>query len=109
VPSISTVYQQMVLCAVAYRSPGCFPVKFCLSDGKHPALLMCHTINYPENFMNKQQVQGLAEETQGKIKEAAGVLLDDDEMTLKGNIEKNVGKVRAGFGDLKQEIKDNQK
>ncbi len=59
--------------------------------------------------MNKQQVQGLAEETQGKIKEAAGVLLDDDEMTLKGNIEKNVGKVRAGFGDLKQEIKDNQK
>ncbi|NOT10394.1 MAG: CsbD family protein [Methylococcaceae bacterium] len=56
--------------------------------------------------MNKDQVTGHIEETKGKIKEAAGVILDDKELELEGNIEKNVGKFKAGFGDLKEDIKD---
>jgi uncharacterized protein YjbJ (UPF0337 family) len=55
--------------------------------------------------MNKDQVKGRAEEAKGKVKEVAGNILGDDEMELEGNLEKNVGKVKAGFGDLKDDIK----
>jgi uncharacterized protein YjbJ (UPF0337 family) len=55
--------------------------------------------------MNKDQVKGRAEEAKGKAKEVAGNILGDDEMELEGNLEKNVGKVKAGFGDLKEDIK----
>jgi uncharacterized protein YjbJ (UPF0337 family) len=58
--------------------------------------------------MNKDQVKGRAEEAKGKVKEVAGNIVRDDEMELEGNIEKNVGKVKAGFGDLKDDIKKNK-
>jgi uncharacterized protein YjbJ (UPF0337 family) len=56
--------------------------------------------------MNKDQIKGRAEETKGKVKEVAGNIVGDDEMELEGNLEKNVGKVQAEFGDLKKNIKD---
>ena len=40
------------------------------------------------------------------IKEVAGVVLDDSDMEAEGNVQKNTGKVQAGFGDLKKKIKD---
>jgi uncharacterized protein YjbJ (UPF0337 family) len=55
--------------------------------------------------MNKDQIKGRIEETTGKVKEVAGILLDDKALEVEGNIRKNVGKVQAGFGDLQQEIK----
>ncbi|WP_333875344.1 CsbD family protein [Methylobacter sp.] len=57
--------------------------------------------------MNKDQIKGRAEEATGKIKEITGKILDDDELEQKGNVQKNVGKVRAGMGDLKEDIKKN--
>ncbi|EGW21739.1 CsbD family protein [Methylobacter tundripaludum] len=54
--------------------------------------------------MNKDQVKGRAEEAKGKVKEVTGKILNDDEMELKGNVEKKVAKVKAGFGDLKDDI-----
>jgi uncharacterized protein YjbJ (UPF0337 family) len=56
--------------------------------------------------MNKDQVKGLVDEVNGKIKEAAGVLLDDKELEIKGNVEKNLGKVQGSIGDFKEDIKD---
>jgi len=56
--------------------------------------------------MNKDQVKGRVEESKGKAKEVVGKLLDDEDMEASGNIQKNVGKVQAGFGDLKKDIKD---
>jgi uncharacterized protein YjbJ (UPF0337 family) len=56
-------------------------------------------INYQERVMNKDQVKGRVEEAKGKVKEAAGVLLDDKDLEIEGNVQKNVGKVQAGFGD----------
>ena len=53
--------------------------------------------------MNKDQIKGRVEE--GKVKEVTGKILDDDDMELEGNVQKNVGKVQAGFGDLKEDIK----
>ena len=55
--------------------------------------------------MNKDQVKGRVEEAKGKGKEVTGKILNDDEMELEGNVEKKIGKVKAGFGDLKDDIK----
>ncbi|PZN78717.1 MAG: CsbD family protein [Candidatus Methylumidiphilus alinenensis] len=56
--------------------------------------------------MNKEQVKGRIEEVKGKAKEVAGEILDDDELEAEGNVQKHVGKVQAGLGDLKEDIKD---
>ena len=50
--------------------------------------------------MNKDQIKGRVEEAKGNVKEVTGKLLDNDDMELEGNLQKNVGKVKAGFGDL---------
>lgn len=55
--------------------------------------------------MNKDQVTGRVEETKGKIKEVVGKILDDKELEVKGNIQKNIGKAQAGLGDAKEDIK----
>jgi uncharacterized protein YjbJ (UPF0337 family) len=60
---------------------------------------------YQEKLMNKDQVEGLVEEVKGKVKEAAGVILDDKDLEIEGNVQKNVGKVQSGFGNLKENIK----
>ena len=54
--------------------------------------------------MNKDQVKGRVEEAKGKVKEVTGKILNDDEMELEGNLQKNIGKVKAGFGHLKDDI-----
>lgn len=55
--------------------------------------------------MNKDQVKGRVEEAKGKIKEVAGKLVGNEKLELKGKIAKTVGKVQAGFGDLKNALK----
>jgi uncharacterized protein YjbJ (UPF0337 family) len=55
--------------------------------------------------MNKDQVKGRVEEAKGKVKEVVGKVLNDDELEAEGTIEKNIGKVKAGFGDLKEDVK----
>ena len=40
------------------------------------------------------------------MKEVTGKVLDDKGMEVEGNIQKNVGKAQAGYGDLKKDIKD---
>ena len=39
--------------------------------------------------MNKDQVKGRVQEAKGKVKEVTGKILNDDEMELEGNVEKN--------------------
>lgn len=55
--------------------------------------------------MNKDQVKGRVEEAKGKVKETAGKVMDDEELEVKGKIQKNVGKGRAGYGDAKEQVK----
>jgi len=59
--------------------------------------------------MNKDQVRGRVEEAKGSVKEAAGKVVGDKTLEAKGNIQKNLGKVQAKFGDVEQDIKDSQK
>jgi uncharacterized protein YjbJ (UPF0337 family) len=55
--------------------------------------------------MNKDQIKGRVEEAKGKVKEVAGKVMNDKEMEIKGNVQKNVGKTQAGLGDAKEEVK----
>jgi len=59
--------------------------------------------------MNKDQVKGRVEEAKGTIKEATGKLVGDKTLEAKGNIEKNLGKGQAKFGDVKKDVKDASK
>jgi uncharacterized protein YjbJ (UPF0337 family) len=60
---------------------------------------------YKESSMNKDQVKGRIDEATGKAKEVTGKLIGDKEMELDGRVKKNGGKLQAGFGDIKEEIK----
>ncbi|MGA2709337.1 MAG: CsbD family protein [Steroidobacteraceae bacterium] len=59
--------------------------------------------------MNKDQVKGRAEETKGSIEEATGKVVGDKTLEAKGNIQKNIGKIQAKFGDVKKDAIDAQK
>ncbi len=58
--------------------------------------------------MNKDQVDGRIGEGKGKIKEVTGKVLGDKKMEVEGNVQKNVGKVQKGMGDMKQDIKEDK-
>jgi uncharacterized protein YjbJ (UPF0337 family) len=55
--------------------------------------------------MNKDQVKGRADEVRGKVKEVVGNAVGDKDMEKKGKLKKIKGKVQAGYGDLKRDIK----
>ncbi len=59
--------------------------------------------------INKDQIKGRVEEAKGTVKEAAGKLVGDETLEAKGNIQKNLGKVEAKFGDVKQDVKNSYK
>jgi len=55
--------------------------------------------------MNKDQTEGRTKEVTGKIKEVTGKIIGDKSMETKGKIKHEVGKARAAFGDVKEDIK----
>lgn len=59
--------------------------------------------------INKDQVEGRVEEAKGTVKEVTGKVLDDKGMQIEGNIQKNIGKVQSGYGDLKKDIQEKNK
>jgi uncharacterized protein YjbJ (UPF0337 family) len=56
--------------------------------------------------MNKDQVKGRVKEVKGSIKAAAGKLLGNEKLEVKGNTEKMLGKVQAKCGDMKKHTND---
>ena len=55
--------------------------------------------------INKDQVKGRVEEVKGAIKEATGKLVGNPSLEVKGNIEKNLGKSQAKFGEVREDLK----
>nr|WP_319527897.1 CsbD family protein [Pseudomonas laurentiana] len=55
--------------------------------------------------MNKDQVKGRVKEIEGTIKEVAGKTVGNKRLEEKGKIEKTIGSVQAGLGDLKEDLK----
>jgi uncharacterized protein YjbJ (UPF0337 family) len=56
--------------------------------------------------MNKDQVKGRAEAAKGKIKEAAGKVVDSERLKSEGRIDQAAGKTQATYGDAKENVKD---
>jgi uncharacterized protein YjbJ (UPF0337 family) len=64
-------------------------------------------INHSQEItMNKDQVKGRVEEVKGKAKEVAGKISGNEELEQKGKIQNIGGKIQAGFGDLKEDVKN---
>jgi uncharacterized protein YjbJ (UPF0337 family) len=59
--------------------------------------------------INKDQIKGRVDEAKGTVKEAVGKLVGNETLEAKGNIQKNLGKVEAKVGDIKQDVKDASK
>jgi uncharacterized protein YjbJ (UPF0337 family) len=63
-------------------------------------------INHSQEItMNKDQVKGRVEEVKGKAKEIAGKISGNEELEQKGKIQNIGGKIQAGFGDVKEDVK----
>jgi uncharacterized protein YjbJ (UPF0337 family) len=62
-------------------------------------------IRYQESHMNKDQAKGRVEEAKGKVKEVTGKVVGNKELEQKGRMQKAGGKIQAGYGDLKEDIK----
>lgn len=58
--------------------------------------------------MNKDQVKGRVKEAEGKVKEVTGKLIGDEVLEEKGKTGKVLGKIQAGYGDLKHDLKKNR-
>ena len=54
--------------------------------------------------MNKDQVKGRVEQSTGKVKEVAGKLVGNDRLQTEGKADQVKGKVRAGYGDAKENV-----
>jgi uncharacterized protein YjbJ (UPF0337 family) len=55
--------------------------------------------------MNKDQVKGRVKEAEGKVKEVTGKIVGNKNLEAKGAVQKTAGKVQAGYGDLKDDLK----
>lgn len=55
--------------------------------------------------MNKNQIKGRAEQVKGKVKEIAGKAVGNKELEQEGKIQNTGGKIQAGYGDVKEDIK----
>lgn len=56
--------------------------------------------------MNKDQVKGRVKQAEGKVKEIAGKVVGNEKLTAEGKIDQALGKVQAGYGDLKKDVAD---
>lgn len=59
--------------------------------------------------MNKDQIEGRIDQVAGKAKEAAGKLVGNEKLTTEGVTDQIKGKVKAGYGDVKEQAKDKAK
>jgi uncharacterized protein YjbJ (UPF0337 family) len=53
-------------------------------------------------IINKDQVQGRIDQLKGKIKEATGKAVGNPALEVEGYVEKNLGKVQAKVGDIRE-------
>ena len=100
-------YTQITMCATA-QTVSSFILILIHSERWIPSTALRAIINshYQESIMNKDQVKGRFEEAKGKVKEVAGKVVGNKDLEQEGKIQNTEGKVQAGYGDLKEDIKD---
>jgi uncharacterized protein YjbJ (UPF0337 family) len=70
------------------------------------ALIVMTTPKRQETMMNKDRVQGAAEQVKGSVKEAAGKITGDRKTEAEGKVEKTVGKAQSAIGRAKENVED---
>ena len=60
-----------------------------------------------ENWMDKDRIEGAAEQAKGKIKEVAGKITGDSKTEAEGKAEQVKGKVRNTVGGIKDTLRGN--
>ena len=55
--------------------------------------------------MNKDQVKGRVEQVKGSVKEVTGKVIGNKELETEGKVDRDMGKVKAGYGDAKEKVK----
>jgi len=56
--------------------------------------------------MNKDRIQGSAEQAKGKMKEVAGKVTGDTKLETEGKAQKAAGKVQNTIGGMKDALKE---
>ncbi len=56
--------------------------------------------------MNKDRIQGSAEQAKGKVKEIAGKVTGDAKLESEGKAEKAAGKIQNTIGGMKDAVKE---
>jgi uncharacterized protein YjbJ (UPF0337 family) len=56
--------------------------------------------------MNKDRIQGSAEQAKGKVKEIAGKITGDAKLESEGKAEKAAGKIQNTVGGIKDAVKE---
>jgi uncharacterized protein YjbJ (UPF0337 family) len=56
--------------------------------------------------MNKDRIQGSAEQAKGKVKEVAGKVTGDTKLESEGKAEKAAGKIQNTIGGMKDAVKE---
>ena len=59
--------------------------------------------------MNSDQIKGRVEQATGKVKEVAGKVVGNEKLQTEGLADQVKGKVQAGYGDTKEDVKDKAK
>jgi uncharacterized protein YjbJ (UPF0337 family) len=54
--------------------------------------------------MNEDQVKGRIKTATGEVKVVVGNALGNEQLVEKGETEKAIGKIQAGYGDLKEKF-----
>ncbi|WP_197703214.1 CsbD family protein [Sulfurifustis variabilis] len=64
-----------------------------------------HEVRRPEAVINTHQLKGRISQASGKVKEITGRLFGKKALEEKGRAEKTGGRIQAGYGDVKDDIK----
>ena len=56
--------------------------------------------------MNKDRIEGSAEQAKGKIKEVVGKVTGDSKLKTEGKVQQTTGKIQNAVGGLKDVVKD---
>lgn len=57
--------------------------------------------------MDKDRINGAADQAKGSIKEAAGKVTGDSKLQAEGTLDKAKGKVESAIGGVKDAVRDN--
>jgi len=56
--------------------------------------------------MNKDRIEGAAEQAKGKVKEVAGKVTGDSKLETEGKVDQVAGKIKNTVGGLKDAVKE---